>query len=400
VSRIERALDIADVREAARRRMPRSVFDVIEGGHGDETTLSANRADLDAIKLFPRSLVDTTTVGLETTVLGRRLALPFLLGPCSFGRMCDPEGEVAVARAATAAGVGYVVPGAPSRTIEEVSAASADPLWYQIYLRPDPAANVDMLDRITAAGYSTLVVSVDTPMKPYRARDLRNGFSLPLKMSPRLMLAAASKPRWAVDFAVGNGRSGFSIASARRSVYSFEDAMRVMRPVTLEDIAWLRERWSGPLVVKGILQPDRIDELVELGVDGVVVSNHGGRNLDGVSSTITALPPIVAAAGGRLSVMLDSGIRRGADVVRALAMGADAAFVGRPYMYGLAAGGEAGVARVIELLRGELVVALRFLGCTSIADIGPDLLGDGPVARDTRFEVRRAIEHARTGEIE
>jgi isopentenyl diphosphate isomerase/L-lactate dehydrogenase-like FMN-dependent dehydrogenase len=352
------------------------VFEIIEGGAGDEASLAANRDDLNELRLMPRSLEDVSGVDTTTTVLGQKMSMPVLLAPCSFGRMCDPEAERAVARGAGALDTGYIMPGGASETVESVAEAATGPLWYQIYLSPQDSANEALLARVQGSGFQTLVVSVDTPMKPYRERDMRNGISLPLTITPKLLLAGASRPRWAKDFVFGNMASGFSLSAARDAYYNFETAMSMLRPVTLRDIEWLRERWDGPLVVKGLLNNDKIRDLVGIGVDAVSVSNHGARNLDGVTSAIAALPRVVEEAAGDLEVLVDGGIRRGIDVVRALALGATACLVGRPYLYGLAAGGQRGVERVVQLLRDEFRVALAMLGCRRPADVDRSLLAE------------------------
>jgi isopentenyl diphosphate isomerase/L-lactate dehydrogenase-like FMN-dependent dehydrogenase len=378
VSRLDRTYNVDDVRSIAKRRLPRAIFEVIEGGSGDEHTLVANRADLNSLRLLPRTFADVSNVDTSVDVLGQKMTLPLLLAPCSFGRMCDPGAERAVAAAAGAAGTGYVMPGGASETIESVAEASTGPLWYQLYLSPQDAMNEETLDRLKRAGVRTLVVAVDTPIMPYRERDMRNGITLPLEVTPRVLMAGASRPRWAKNFILGNRGSGISLTAARDAYYNFETAMSRLRPVTLSDIEWLRERWSGPLVVKGVLNDDRIRELVSIGVNAVIVSNHGGRNIDGVTSPIAALPRIVQSAGGDLEVLVDGGIRRGVDVVRAVALGASACLIGRPYLYGLAAGGQAGVERVLQLMHAELRVAMAMLGCTNLGEVDATLLANGP----------------------
>lgn len=372
--RLARAVNVEDVRRIASRRLPRPVFEVIEGGAGDETTLAANRRDLEALRLRPRSLVDVSGVDLATEVVGQKLSMPMMLAPVSFTRMCDPQAERAIARAAGAQDVGYIVPGGASETIEAIAEVARAPLWYQIYMHPDSGVNQEKLDRARDAGAGALVVSVDTPMKPHREKDIRNGITLPLRLTPKLIGSGALRPRWAKNFLLGNRSWGFSPTGAFAAYLTFDRAMQGLRPVTLDEVQWLRDRWDGPLVVKGILSDDRIRDLVGIGVEGVSVSNHGGRNLDGVVSAVSALPRVLDAAAGDLDVLVDGGFRRGVDILRALALGAKAVLIGRPYMYGLAAGGSRGVERVIEMLRNELLFAMAFTGATSVSDITPDML--------------------------
>lgn len=392
MTRLDRAVNIDDIRRLAKRRLPRAIFEVIEGGAGDDVTLNANRDDFSKVSLLPRSLVDVRQgIDLTTTVVGQKFSMPVMLAPASFARMASPEAERAVAKAAAKFGTGYIMPGGASEPVEAVAKASAGgPLWYQIYMAPDDVRNADLVDRVKASGFQALVVSVDTPMKPYRERDMRNGISLPLSVSPKLMAAGISRPKWAMDFVFGNMASGFSVASAKRAYYSFEAAMAGLRPVTLHDIQWLRDRWDGPLIVKGILSEDKFADMIRIGVDGVSVSNHGGRNLDGVASAVSALPRVVEAAGDDLDVLVDGGIRRGIDVVRALALGAKAALIGRPYMYGLAAGGQRGVERVIELMRNEIHIAFAFTGCLSVEEANKEILQNG----DELFDIAMALSGA------
>lgn len=371
---IDRAVNIADVRKLAKRRLPRAVFEVIEGGAGDDVTFRANREDLERMRLVPRSLEPIEGLDISTTILGQRMSMPLMLAPASFGRMCDPAAERAVAQAAGKNGVGYIMPGGASEPVEAVAKVATGPLWYQIYMAPTDAANEDLIRRVKESGFSTLVVTVDTPMKPYRERDMKNGISLPLQITPKLMATGISRPKWAMDFVFGNMASGFSLTAARKAYYNFDSAISNLRPVTMHEIEWLRERWDGPLVVKGILSDDKIRDMVAAGVDGVSVSNHGGRNLDGSVSAISALPRVVDTAAGDLEVLVDGGVRRGIDVLRALALGANGVLMGRPYLYGLAAAGQRGVERVIELMQNEIRIAFAFTGSRTVADITPDLI--------------------------
>ncbi|WP_214406862.1 alpha-hydroxy acid oxidase [Pseudonocardia lacus] len=373
--RMTRAHSVEDLRRAARRRMPKAVFDVVDGGAGDERTLRWNRESFERIPLRPRALADVKHVDSATTVLGDPVAMPLLLAPCSFARMCHSDAEPGIARAAGRAGTVYVVPGGAGERPEVVIRSATGPLWYQLYMKPDRAANAELLDRVEGAGYRTLVVTIDTAIKPYREKDLRNGVTLPVTPSPRLALAGLGHPFWSRDFLFGTGGAGVDLFAARRAYHNFTDAIMHSKSVTAEEIRWLRDRWTGPLVVKGVLRGDEVAEMVELGVDGIVVSNHGGRNLDGAPATIDVLAEVVEAAAGRAEVLLDGGVRRGTDVVRALALGARAVLVGRPYMFGLAAGGEAGVDRTLELLHNEIIRAMSLVGATSVKEIDRSLVG-------------------------
>lgn len=402
--RLAHTYSVEDMRRLARRRLPRAVFEVIDGGVGDDVTLRRNRSSFERIALRPRALVEVSKVDTGTTVLGDPVAMPFMLAPCSFARMCHSSAEPAVARAAGRAGTVFAVANGSSEKLETVAAAATGPLWFQLYTSPQHEANVALLDRVEAAGYRVLCVTVDTAIKPFRERDLRNRITMPLTPSPQLLLTGLSRPGWSRDFVLGNSGAGMqkivsklakvnplakgaprraaapagaATASAVESYANFSDAINHVKSVTADDIAWLRERWPGPLVVKGILRGDEVPTLVDLGVDGIVVSNHGGRNLDGAPATIDVLAEVVAAADGRAEVFLDSGIRRGVDVVKALALGAQAVLVGRPYMYALAAAGEAGVDRVLQLLRDEVVRAMSLLGAASVDEIDASLVDVG-----------------------
>jgi isopentenyl diphosphate isomerase/L-lactate dehydrogenase-like FMN-dependent dehydrogenase len=372
---LKRALNTEDVRKAARRKLPKAIFDIIDGGHGDDVTLRANRRAFEDITFRPRAFADVRAPDLRTTVFGRETAMPLLLAPCSFARMCNPQAELAVARAAGRAGIEYAVPGGSSDRPEVVAKAATGSLWYQLYLKPDPAVNEELVARVKEAGYRVLAVTIDTPIKPFRETDLRNGMQLPVQITPKLLRMGLTHPLWAKSFVLGNSTAGYSFTAARNAYENFSAAIGNLRPVTRADVAWLREVWDGPLVVKGVLRHEEIDQMVGLGVDGIVVSNHGGRNLDTTPATITALPRIVEEVAGRMEVFLDGGIRRGADVMKAVALGATAVLMGRPYLFALAAGGEAGVDRVINMIRLELEFAMAFGGAATIADIDASLIG-------------------------
>lgn len=407
--RLEQVHNVEDMRRLARRRLPRAVFDIVDGGAGDEVTLRRNRESLDRIALKPRALADVAKVDTSTTILGDPVSVPFMLAPCSSARMCHSASEPAVARAAGRLGTAFAVAGGASEKPEVIAEAATGPLWYQLYMKPDHQTNVELIDRVEAGGYRVLCVTVDSAITPYREKDLRNRVGIPLKITPQLVLAGASRPLWARDYLLGSsGRSGggglgriaaraarlnplakpgaapqadgpaVDLMAAKRAYDNLADAISHVKSVTVQDIRWLRERWNGPLVVKGILRGDEVAQLIDLGVDGVVVSNHGGRNMDGAPATIDVLGEVVEAAAGRAEVFLDSGVRRGADVVRALALGAQAVLVGRPYMFALAAAGEAGVDKVLDLLRNEVVRVMSQLGAATVDEIDSSLIDVRP----------------------
>jgi isopentenyl diphosphate isomerase/L-lactate dehydrogenase-like FMN-dependent dehydrogenase len=379
--------NVEDLRRRARRRLPKAVFDIIDGGSGDDITLRANREAFHRIWLRPRAMQDVSNVDLTTTVLGEQISMPLMLDPCSFARICDSRAELAVARAAGRAGTVYAIAGGASERPEDIAEVATGPLWYQLYMNPDDRSTRKLLDRVEAAGYRTLCVTVDTMIKPYRETDLRNGITLPPQITPRLMMAGLSRPRWAKDFLLGKSGSPYRLRGAREAYEHFAEAILHIKSVTFTELGWLRERWKGPLVVKGIMRGDEVPAMIDAGVDGFVVSNHGGRNLDGVPATIDVLPEIVAAAGGHAQVFLDGGIRRGTDVVKAMALGADAVLMGRPYMFGLAANGEAGVEQALELMRNEIHRAMAFCGAPSVKEIDASMVNVGTPGVTVRGDV-------------
>lgn len=373
--KLDRLLNLSDVEDAARRSLPRPIFDMVQGGAGDEVTMRSNRSAFDAIALRPKPLVDITTRDLSTTVLGTEVSAPIMLDPCGYQRLMHRDAEFAVARAAGAEGVAYALSTVTSYPLEDVARVSTGPKWFQLYLPPGPQSETaELVNRASDSGFDALCLTVDTTMRALRERDARHRVKIPIKLGPGLLMSGAKRPRWALDFVrggVGRGNSGFnskmlSIKAAGSRLAS------TMRPVTLDDLDLVRRLWKGPLVIKGILRGDEIPELIDRGVDGFVVSNHGGRQLDGTPATINALPEVVTAAAGRAEVFLDGGVRRGTDVVKALALGARAVLIGRPYIYGLATAGEEGVRRVIRILREETENAMGLSGCRTVEEIGRD----------------------------
>jgi L-lactate dehydrogenase (cytochrome) len=368
-------VNVADLRLLARRRLPRAVFEYIDGGADGEVTLRENCRVYDDVALRPRSAVVTKGADLRTSVLGTELALPVLLGPVGSCRMFWPRGEAVASRAAGAAGTVYVLSTLAGTRLEEVRAASRGPCWYQLYLCGGREVALAAIARARAAGYSALVVTIDTPVAGLRERDFRNGVKELLSGRPFTMLPFVwqflARPRWLAAFLADGGLMRFAniVLPDGPMPYADVGAALEQSATSWEDLPWIREAWGGPIVIKGVHTADDARRAVDAGAGAIVVSNHGGRQLDGVAPTLRVLPEVVAAVGGRVEVLLDGGIRRGGDVVKALCLGARAVLVGRAYAYGLGAGGEAGVARAIGILRADLVRTLKLLGCPSVREL-------------------------------
>lgn len=375
---VRQRVNVAEYRQAARRRLPRSVFDVVEGGAGDEITVRANRLAFDQIRLRPRALSDVTNRDSSVSVFGNDLTMPVILGPCGAARILHPRGELAVAQAAGALGTIYGLSTVASYTMEDVAAVAQGPLWFQLYPPADAVALRERIARARDAGYQALCVTIDGAVIGKRERDHRNGLKIPFRLTPRLVAEGMLNPTWAWGFLHSGPRAGLlgRLSSATPSTISEtgKAIKATANPVTSRLLEQIRELWDGPLIAKGVMRGEEMDQLVELGVDGVVVSNHGGRQLDTVRPTIHILPEVVQAAGRRCQVFLDGGIRRGTDVFKALALGAKAVLIGRPYLYGLGARGQRGVEDVLRILFEELDAAMALAGCQSLADISPDLV--------------------------
>jgi L-lactate dehydrogenase (cytochrome) len=376
-----RIVNIDDLRTLARRRVPRVVFDYIDGGADAEVTLRENVRVFEDVVLRPRGAVAVQSVDLGVHLLGDRFALPFLLAPIGSSRMFYPRAEVHAARAAGEAGTGYVLSTLSGCALENVKAATRGPAWYQVYLVGGREVAERAIVRARGAGFSALVVTVDTPVAGMRERDLRNGTTALLSGQPFMMAPHVaqilSRPRWLAAFLRDGGLMEFPnvvLGDGRPMKYESVGPALAQSVVTWADLAWIRELWGGPIVVKGILTADDARRAADEGAAAVIVSNHGGRQLDGVSSGLRALPEVVAAVGGEIDVLMDGGIRRGSDVVKALCLGARAVLVGRAYAYGLAAAGHAGVARAIEILRGDLVRTLTLLGVDRIGALDRTLI--------------------------
>ncbi len=367
--RLAGAASIPDLRLLARRRAPRAVFDYTDGAAGTEQSLLRSRDAYDRVEFLPRVLRDVSTVDTATTILGRAAAAPLVFAPTGFTRMMHTEGEPAVARVAARAGLPYALSTMGTTSIEGVASAAPDARrWFQLYLWRDRAASRDFVDRARDAGYEALVLTVDTPVPGPRLRDVRNGLTIPPSLSLRTVAEGALHPSWWFDLLT---TEPLEFASLTRSEGTVADLVaRMFDPAaTVADVAWLREIWDGPLVVKGITTAADAAEVVEVGADAVVVSNHGGRQLDRAPTPLEVLPRVVDAVGDRAEVYVDGGIMSGGDVAAAVASGARATLVGRAYLYGLMAGGERGVQRAADILLRELAGTLALLGVTRVDEL-------------------------------
>ena len=364
---MQSAISIADLRQQARKRLPRAVFEFIDGAAHDELTLAANRRDFEEFWFAPRVLVDVGECRQTVNVLGQALRSPLILGPTGLAGVFWPQGDEATARATARAGVGYCLSTNSNASIEEVAAQGREGFWFQLYVQRDRGKARELIERARAARCTALVVTVDLPVQGARERDLRNGFAVPPRLAPHNLLDYATHPRWLWHMATGPrirfgnldtpGQAHGNLTTVAQHVATQFDPT-----VSWKEIDWLRDLWQGPLAIKGVLHPEDARRAVQHGADAVIVSNHGGRQLDGAPSAISSLAGVVAAVDGRAEVLMDGGIRRGADVVKALALGARACLIGRAGLYGLAANGEAGVLRAIDILMKEIDVTLTLLG--------------------------------------
>lgn len=366
-------LTIADLRRLAKRRLPRVAFDYIDGGADGEVTLRENCRAFEDVTFRPRCAIATASCDLRTTVLGVPIELPILLGPVGSCRMFYPLGEAEAARAAGNAGTIYALSTLSGTPMETVRAASSGPCWYQLYLVGGRDVALAAIDRARRAGFSALVMTIDTPVAGMRERDVRNGTKqiLTRRLWPMLPYIPQflARPRWLAAFLRDGGLMSFPnvmLPGIGPMPYADVGTALEQSMVAWEDLRWIREAWNGPLVIKGVHTGEDARKAVDEGADAVVVSNHGGRQLDGVAATVRVLPEVLAAVNGRVEVLMDGGIRRGSDVAKALAIGARAVLIGRAYAYGLGAAGGPGVARAIDMLRTELIRTLKLLGCDSV----------------------------------
>ena len=368
VRRLARCVSVEDVARLARRRLPAAASGYLDGGGEDEWTLRRNRAAFDNAALLPHVLRDVSDIDTSATLLGTPSPVPFALAPVGAPRVFHHEGELAAARAAHRAGVPYAVSTLGTQRIEDIAAAGGA-LWFQLYVWGDRGLAKELIARAGALGYRALLVSVDTSLRSKREREERTGLSLPSpNLTARSVLEAALRPSWSWHFLTTPAITFPNVDGATTLADMFDGT------VSWHDVEWIRHSWDGPLALKGVLNPDDAERAAEAGVDAVIVSNHGGRQLDHLPATLDALPAVVDAVGDRVEVLMDSGIRRGTDIVTALASGARGVLVGRAYLYGLAAAGEAGVRHVIDILTDELRVALGLCGASRLADLDASLL--------------------------
>lgn len=367
--RLDRALTIADLRAIAKRRTPKAPFDYTDGAAEDEISLRRARALFRRVQFNPSVLRDVSKVDTSTTILGRPAALPFAFAPTGFTRMMQHEGESAVVRVAERTGIPYALSTMGTTSIEDVAAAapSADK-WFQLYIWTDRDAGKDLVERAREAGYTTLVLTVDVPVAGARLRDVRNGMTIPPTLTPRTLVDMAMHPSWWFNLLTTKPLSFASLSEWPGTVAELINHM-FDPTVTFDDLAWMRETWSGSLVVKGIQNVEDARRVVDLGADAVVVSNHGGRQLDRAPVPLELLPKVVDEVGDRAEVFVDTGVMTGADIVAGVALGAKAVLVGRAYLYGLMAGGERGVQRAVEILGSEISRTMQLLGVSKVEEL-------------------------------
>ena len=373
------AIHIADLREQARKRLPQLVFDYLDGAAEDEKTLAANRAAFDQWALMPRYLRDVSQRNHEMELLGQTWAQPFGIAPIGMAGLFWPGGDIAAAKAAAKAQVPYVLSTAASSTLEDVIVANPA-AWFQRYVLNQALAD-HLIDRALKAGYQTLVVTVDVPLGGRRERDTRNGLQQPLKLSPGAMLSMLKRPAWVAGILRHGQPDMANLRSADASDAALQAALlqrQMDASFNWEQLQAIRQRWPHKLMVKGVLSPLDVAQAFAVGADAVIVSNHGGRQLEGAPASLACLPEAVAAAQGK-PVLLDGGIRRGSDMLKALALGASAVLLGRAPMYGLACAGEAGVSHALSLLTRELDISMALLGCRSMAEVQPEHVRRGMV---------------------
>jgi L-lactate dehydrogenase (cytochrome)/(S)-mandelate dehydrogenase len=389
---VDRAVNVDDLRKLAKRRLPRIAYDFIEGGLEDERGIARNEEAFGEFRLVPRYGVDVVRVDQSTMLFGRKFASPIGIAPTGLGGLFRRGADLLLAEAARDADVPFIMSGSSTGLIEDLARIAPDHGWYQLYLAKDRRISEDMVRRARDAGLSTLAITLDVPVNSKRERNIRNGFVRPLRLTFRTKLEACLHPDWLVDYlrygmpVLSNWQAYAPKGASAAEIAEFV-ASQTPSPVLWRDVEAFRRQWPGNLVLKGIMHPEDAVRAAALGVNGIVVSNHGGRQLDRAPGPIEVLPAIQAAAGDKLTLMYDSGIRRGSDVIIALCLGAKFVFMGRPTLYGVAAGGMAGASRALQILKQEIGTAMAQLGASDIASIGPQFLmwkDAGDLSRNVR----------------
>jgi L-lactate dehydrogenase (cytochrome) len=371
--------NIEDLRALARRRVPRAFFEYADSGSYEEETLRANRTDLEALKLRQKVLVDVSARSLATTIIGQKISAPLVLAPIGLCGMQHGDGEILAARAANEAGIPFTLSTMSICSIEDVAEATGKPFWFQLYVIKDRGFSKAILERAAEAKCSALVLTVDLQVLGQRHRDIKNGMTVPPQIRLKNIIDVATKPAWAWSILKGKRKTFGNLAghvAGMENVNSLAAwiAQQFDPALSWKDVDWIKNIWPGKLILKGILDVEDAKTAVSLGADAIVVSNHGGRQLDGAPSSISMLPRVADAVGSEIEVLFDGGIRTGADIMRALALGARACLIGRAYIYGLGAGGQAGVAKAIDILKKELDVAMALTGTNRVSDIGREVI--------------------------
>lgn len=382
MANLDRCFNIADLREAAQRRLPKGVFQYVDKGTEDQLAVDNNRAALDNTKLLHRVLTDVSDVRTETTLFGHDAAMPLIIAPTGVAGMCWYQGELELARAAAKAGVPFTLATGSNTSMEKVAEQAGGTLWFQLYMWREKELSYELVRRAARAGFETLIWTVDIPHKPNREHDARNGFSMPYKLNARSAIDAMLHPEWVATvlarYMMTTGMPRH-VNFPEKYQHKFTGKATVAKPLQADKLGWddvdrLREIWPGKLIIKGIMRVDDAQQAAARGVDGIIVSNHGGRSMDSAPSTLEVLPGIAAAVGDRTTVLVDSGIRRGSDIVKCLALGAKGVLTGRATLYGVGAGGEPGASKALSILKAEMRRTMSYVGCSRVDQLSDDVI--------------------------